>query len=209
MAYIDITLPLEHGKSTYPTVPPFEVKWLRRLEEGDNVSVSSISMAVHAGTHVDTPAHVFQKGALLDGLELWNLIGGAKVIDVSGEPVITQEKLATQLGELNKTKIVLLKTGFINPVETGGKFDPSYAYMDEEAASFLTSCEIKTVGLDTPNVDRYGDTSMRIHKILLGAGLIVVENLRLHHVPPGNYEFLGLPLKLKGVEAAPLRAILL
>ncbi len=209
MKYIDITLPLEKEKTTYPTIPPLEVKWLRKLEEGDNVSLSSISMVVHMGTHVDAPAHVLKGGSLLDDLKLENMCGESKVIDLTGQVVITKDELQKHLMERPVEKIILLKTGYKNSIETDGQFETSYAYMDEEAAEFLIERGVKTVGVDTPNVDRYGDKSMRIHKKLLSSGLIVVENLKLHHVTPGNYNFIGLPMHIKGVEAAPLRAILI
>jgi arylformamidase len=209
MEFIDISIPLEEGKTTYPSVPPLSVKWLRRLEDGDNVSLSMISMVVHLGTHVDAPAHVLQGGSLIHGLELENMLGESKVIDVSGQLVITRDLLKSQLRELPVGKIILLKTGYKNYVETGGEFEINYSYMEEGAADFLVENGVKTVGVDTPNVDRYGDKSMRVHKKLLGSGVIVIENLRLHHVTPGNYRFIGLPIYIKGVEGVPLRAILL
>jgi len=209
MEFIDISIPLEEGKTTYPSVPPLSVKWLRRLEDGDNVSLSMISMVVHLGTHIDAPAHVLQGGSLIHGLELENMLGESKVIDVSGQLVITRDLLKSQLRELPVGKIILLKTGYKNYIETGGEFETNYSYMEEDAADFLVESGAKTVGVDTPNVDRYGDKSMRIHKKLLGSGMIVVENLRLHHVTSGNYRFIGLPIYIKGVEGVPLRAILL
>jgi len=208
MEFIDITIPLEEGKTTYPSVPPLDVKWLRRLEDGDNVSLSMISMVVHLGTHVDAPAHILQGGSLINGLKLENMLGESKVIDVSGNLIITKELLKSQLRELPVGKIILLKTGYKNYIETSGEFETNYPYMEEDAADFLVESGAKTVGVDTPNVDRYGDKSMRVHKKLLGSGMIIVENLRLHHVTSGNYRFIGLPIYIKGVEAAPLRAIL-
>lgn len=209
MEFIDISIPLEEGKTTYPSVPPLSVKWLRRLEDGDNVSLSMISMAVHLGTHFDAPAHVLRGGSLVHGLELENMLGESKVIDVSGQLVITRDLLKRQLRELPVGKIILLKTGYKNYIETDGEFETNYSYMEEDAADFLVENGVKTVGVDTPSVDCYGDKSMRIHKKILGSGMIIIENLRLHHVTPGNYRFIGLPIYIKGVEGAPLRAILL
>lgn len=192
MTIIDITMPLREGKTTYPSVPPLNVKWLRRLEDGNNVSLSMISMVVHLGTHVDAPAHVLQKGKLIDDLELENMIGKSRVIDVSEQLPITKDLLKSQLREQIAGKIILLKTGYINYLETGGEFNTNYPYMEEDAADFLVKSSVKIVGVDTPNVDRYGDKSMRIHKKLLGSGVIVIENLRLHHITPGNYKFIPL-----------------
>jgi arylformamidase len=36
----------------------------------------------------------------------------------------------------------------------------------------------------------------------------IVENLVLANVSPGDYELIALPLKLRGLDAAPVRAVL-
>jgi arylformamidase len=36
----------------------------------------------------------------------------------------------------------------------------------------------------------------------------IVENLVLAGVTPGDYELIALPLRLKGLDAAPVRAVL-
>ena len=47
------------------------------------------------------------------------------------------------------------------------------------------------------------------HRILLGAGVVVLEGLNLFGVEPGSYELICLPLKLAGAEGAPARALLI
>jgi len=48
----------------------------------------------------------------------------------------------------------------------------------------------------------------RRHKVLAGAGIAILENLVLTHVEPGRYELIALPLKLEGMDASPVRAVL-
>jgi len=59
------------------------------------------------------------------------------------------------------------------------------------------------------SVETYGAAEPKTHRTLLGAGVIIVEGLNLHGVPPGKYTFVGLPLKIQGGDGAPGRAILM
>jgi arylformamidase len=52
------------------------------------------------------------------------------------------------------------------------------------------------------------DEGPEAHRILLGAGVVVLEGLNLAGVEPGRYELLCLPMKLKGADGAPARAVL-
>lgn len=47
------------------------------------------------------------------------------------------------------------------------------------------------------------------HRILLGAGIPVVENLLLDRVSPGDYTLICLPLRISGGDGSPVRAVLL
>jgi arylformamidase len=46
------------------------------------------------------------------------------------------------------------------------------------------------------------------HRILLRAGIWIIEGLQLEHVEPGEYELFCLPLKIVGSDGAPARALL-
>jgi arylformamidase len=75
--------------------------------------------------------------------------------------------------------------------------------LDGEAAQSLVDHGVRLVGVDGMSV---GDEDA--HRILLGAGVVVVEGLELSAVEPGTYELYCLPLKLVGSDGAPARAIL-
>ena len=72
-----------------------------------------------------------------------------------------------------------------------------------EAARRLVSKHVRVVGVDSLSV---GDGD--VHKILLGAGIWIIEGLRLAHVPAGRYELICLPLLIPGADGAPARAAL-
>jgi arylformamidase len=48
----------------------------------------------------------------------------------------------------------------------------------------------------------------RVHKILLQAGIWIIEGLDLSPVTGGRYEMICLPVKLHGSDGAPARVIL-
>jgi arylformamidase len=75
--------------------------------------------------------------------------------------------------------------------------------LDGAAAQALVDQGVRLVGVDRMSV---GDEDA--HRVLLGAGVVVVEGLDLSTVEPGTYELYCLPLKLVGSDGAPARAIL-
>jgi arylformamidase len=72
-----------------------------------------------------------------------------------------------------------------------------------DGARALVERGVRLVGVDYLSV---GDEET--HRILLGAGLVVVEGLDLRRAEPGEWGLVCLPLKLVGAEGAPARAIL-
>jgi arylformamidase len=50
---------------------------------------------------------------------------------------------------------------------------------------------------------------MAVHQILLSAGVALLEGVRLGGVEEGRYLLCAQPLKLKGADGAPCRALLI
>jgi len=62
--------------------------------------------------------------------------------------------------------------------------------------------------VDSPSLDPQASKTMDAHKAVLAADMRVLEGLVLDDVPPGRYELIALPLKLAGLDASPVRAVL-
>jgi arylformamidase len=86
--------------------------------------------------------------------------------------------------------------------------DRDFAYFTPEAAKMLTSRGVILVGIDTPSIDKSDSKTLDSHKIFAAANVALLENLVLSEVDPGRYELIALPLKLVGMDASPVRAIL-
>jgi len=96
---------------------------------------------------------------------------------------------------------------------------PLALVIDHEACWGCLACEVackqennadagvKLVGIDYISAEQYGAPAPRTHRILLGKGIPIVEGLDLSDVPAGDYDLVVLPIKVKGHEGAPARAI--
>ena len=64
------------------------------------------------------------------------------------------------------------------------------------------------LGIDAFSIGPFGDLSDSNHITYCGAGGVIIEMIDLTSVEPGDYELVALPVKLKGLEAAPARVLL-
>jgi arylformamidase len=77
-----------------------------------------------------------------------------------------------------------------------------------ESAQALKDRQVKIVGIDYLSVDTADSTEFPIHHILLGADILIIENLKLKEVPPGRYQARIYPLQIAGIDGAPVTASL-
>ena len=78
----------------------------------------------------------------------------------------------------------------------------------ELLAAWLAARGVKLVGLDVPSVDRIDSKDLLIHHACDAVNLLILENLDLRAIEPGVYELIALPLRIKGGDGSPLRAVL-
>lgn len=204
MALRDISVTLRPGTPEWPGDTPFDCAWAWRIAAGDSVNVSTISGSPHVGTHADAPLHVRDGWAGAHELPLDAFVGPAWVSDVRGSPVeISLEDLA--LPDHLPLSRLLLRTG---RTIAEGVFPDSWASLSAHAVGALLARGVRLVGVDCPSVDPRESKALENHLLLFGGGCCVLENLDLREVAAGAYELVAPPLKLEGVDAAPVRAIL-
>jgi len=88
------------------------------------------------------------------------------------------------------------------------QFDEDFVFISKEAAQFLVDRGVRTVGVDYLSIGGFKQDGVETHRIMLGAGIWVIEGLNLSRVKPGRYELCCLPLKIVGADGAPGRAVL-
>lgn len=217
--FIDISLPIDSDLPVWPGDPPVVVEPVARVEDGDVAGVSRLALGTHTGTHVDPPAHFVPGGMTVDELPLDVLVGPAVVADMtSGAPIDGAGLAALDLPA--RTTRLLLKTRSAAARPSGAAENvAATGIVTPDGAEWLVAQGVRLVGADTlsiePATDRPGvrgcppEEQYPVHRILLGAGVIIVEGLDLTAAPPGHYELVCLPLRVAGGDGAPARAVLL
>ena len=209
MTIYDISLTLSSNLPTWPGDPELEFELFESMDEGAHVNVTKISTSVHVGTHVDAPHHFLNDGRTVEQLPLDVLTGPCYVVQLpDGIDAITAEVLDRT--EINsEMKRVLFGTRNSHLWARGeATFQTDFVAITEDGAEWLVERGVKLVGVDYLSVAPYGD-SEPTHKVLLGAGVVIIEGLNLANVMRGFYELYCLPLKIAGCDGAPARAILI
>lgn len=164
---------------------------------------TDVTMNVHSGTHVDFNLHMIDGGDTSSEAKLDHYISEARVFDLSYVlETITKENLVNLA--IHKNDFVIFKTR--NSQDEG--FNPNFVFVGESAANYLAEIGIKGVGIDALGIER-SQTGHPTHKALMSKNIIILEGLRLANIRSGSYTLIALPLKLRGLDASPVRAILL
>jgi arylformamidase len=201
---IDISILVGASTPAWPGDTPYSCRWTWDIARGDSVNVSCINSSPHVGTHADAPFHVDSGWATSESLPLEAFTGPATVVDVSGrDGPLTLESLGVP-GRVAGGRL-LLRTGH---GIAGGTFPDRWPWLTEDAIRELLAGGLRLLGVDAPSVDSRDSTSLAGHRLLFGGGASVLENLDLRHVTPGDYHLTAFPLRVAGLDAAPIRAVL-
>ncbi len=203
--WIDISVPICNGMVHWPGDPPVVIQRVQDIERGDSHTLSVMSIGSHTGTHIDAPAHFIQGGQTIDRILPSVLVGKARVLKI-------QDKESIKVAELDQFKIrrgerILFKTRN-STLWKSDKFSEDFVFVSPEAAQFLADSRVALVGVDYLSVGGYRKSGSVQHKVLLTAGICVIEGLNLSQVAPGSYSLVCLPLRLENGDGAPARVII-
>jgi arylformamidase len=201
MRIYDVSVDIYNGMPAFPGDPPPDIKRALSMPV-DPFNVSLMCMGTHVGTHVDPPIHFIEGGYTVDEIPLDHLYGAARVVELPGVDVVTRAEL-----EGIRSDIILLKTRN-SALWESGEFHKDYVYLDETAATWAIDHRVKTIGIDYLSIGSFEGGEI-VHKMLLGAGITIIEGLDLRKIGPGDYTLACLPLKIKGGDGAPARAFLI
>ena len=175
----------------YPGDPVPYSEVIRRMDAGDSCNLSGFFTGSHSATHMDAPRHFVIDGDTIDQLPLEQFIGKCTVVSVEG--IVTGEQIDKLLPYCEK--MVIFK-------------GEGQAYLSQSAAFVLTDGGITLVGTDAQSIAPAGD-ERGPHSELLSAGIPILEGVDLTGIADCTYTLIALPLKLKGLEASPVRAVLI
>ena len=203
--WIDISVPLSDGMLHWPDDPPVEIKRVLDINNGDEYSLTHISMAVHAATHMDAPCHFRKSGISIDKMPLAAVMGKVRVIEIRDNEFITVEEIRPY--RIRKGERILFKTKNSKRRWDNKPFNKKFVHFSLQAARFLADRKVQTIGIDYLSIGGYGGNVIEVHDVILKAGIWVIEGLDLSKIKPGDYEIVCLPIKIAGSDGAPARVL--
>jgi len=180
----------------YPGDPAPEKRALSSMENGDLYNLTSFSMCAHNGTHIDAPRHFLKDGKAVNAVGLEAFVGMAYVAEHHG--IVTGDDAAQ----------IMQNAKALNPETAKRILIKGDAEVSAEAANVFASSGILLLGNESQTVGPE-DAPMEVHLILLSAGVILLEGIRLSAVSQGVYFLSAAPLNLSGADGAPCRAVLI
>ncbi len=207
---IDLTHMIGVGMTVYVGDTEPKIERVKELAK-DGVNLSKIQIGSHTGTHVNAPIHFIEKGVGVGELPVEQFIGEAVVLDLSHKPpgsAISRDDLNRYGDFVKKDDIVLLFTGMsLHWDEEWAR--TNYTYLSDDGAEWLVKKGVKVVGIDFLSVEKFGAKEPKTHRILLGNGVAIIESIssELRHLIGKRILLICLPIKIKGSDGAPARAI--
>lgn len=198
MKYVDLTHMISENMPVYPGT---EQPTLKRLEI-DGYRETLFNMFSHTGTHVDAPYHILKDGKKLEEYRIDEFIGKAVVIQIPENTIKIEKEF---LKPAENAEFVLLHTGWSKKWEENDYFY-NFPVLSIEAAKFLAGLNLKGIGLDCISVDEVGLIDLPVHRVLLKANMLIIENLTNLDQLPEYVNFTALPLKFKDSDGFSVRA---
>lgn len=202
---IDLTVLLQNGQRGVSIEPA-------RTLANDGWNATTLGLYSHCGTHMDAPLHFGVSDQTIDQIALDRCMGPAWVADLAGiEPraLIGVEHLGRIEGNVRAGDGLLLRTGWSRRIG-----NPSYRNalprVSVELAQWCAEKGVRVLGVEPPSVAdvNHIEELTAVHRILLGAGVIVVEGLaNLDQIRSDKVMFIALPLRIAGGDGSPVRAI--
>ncbi len=180
----------------FPGDPAPERKTLSSMEKGELYNLTAFSMCAHNGTHIDAPFHFLKEGKTVDALGLAAFVGMAYVAEHQG--IVTGAGAGEMLEKAKEQDPEAAKRILIKGA----------AEVSSEAAQVFAAAGLLLLGNESQTVGPE-DAPMEVHRILLGADVVLLEGVRLGKVSEGVYFLNASPLNLSGADGSPCRAVLI
>lgn len=202
---VDLSHTLATGMPVFPGDPVVNMRPAGALAPWQ---VTELELGTHSGTHIDAASHYVPDGATIDAYPLERFVLPTYVAPAAvGQGVaIGWPTLSGVLPDDLVGCAVLLATGWDR--YWGEDAAVRHPYLSDAAVSGLLEKGVALVGTDALNVDATAPATTHAHAALLGADILIVENLTgLSALAPGRpYTCAFVPLKLAGADGSPIRA---
>ena len=203
----DISVPIRSGGLVYPGNPEIDIALQQAVAKGAGANVSTIRFGSHTGTHADAARHFFDDGQTVDKIPLERLIGPALLLSFADD-IRSVGAAELRAHDIKGQTRILLRTrnsAFLSQRE----FVKDYTYLAPDGAQYLVDQGVELVGIDYLSIEQFHSGHHLTHRTLLERSVVIVEGLDLSVPPPGEYQFICLPLRIEGCDGAPARAVLI
>ena len=178
----------------------------------DGWNAANWTIYSHSGTHADAPLHFEASEQTIDEMPLTAFMGNtwvADIVDTQPRQWLVPEDLGDVANLIQANDCLLLRTGLSHHLENTSVYRDGLPRISDELAEWLVDKRVKLIGTEAPSVADVNDLEEvdRIHKILLGAEITIVEGLCNLEKLEQNVFFMALPVKLAKGDGAPVRAI--
>lgn len=208
MKVIDLSYLIDEDMTVYPGTERPSLVQKYNIEE-NGFRETKISIFSHVGTHIDAPAHMLKNGKYLDEFQVDKFVGSAMVLDFSGcgSRIINLNDIQKYEEKISGVDFVIINTGWYRHWGTD-KYFKDYPILSLEAVQWLAKLSLKGVGVDAISLDFMESEEFYAHNTLLNSGFIIIENLtNLEAIGDEIFTLSVLPLKYKGADGAPVRAV--
>ena len=222
---VDLTHLMYRDMVSWPTLPSLMYEHTAMAARDLYTMTLITRMTTHTGTHIDVQAHFIPGGKTIENYPIESFMGDGVVLDLSwkkpGEE-ISVEDLKKYEKDIREGDVVMLCTKWDKKDRYTGEYLFEWPHLGIDSAKYLVSRRIKAVGIDALSIGGWMDTvpghgpvakssPVEVHRILLGADIIIIEELRgLEEVLDGRETarafFVFAPLKLSDAEGPPCRA---
>jgi arylformamidase len=208
MRIIDLSHPISADMPLWPGTPSPEFSALNTVVS-NGFGERWMQLSSHTGTHIDAPAHIVDGAASLDQLDISSFIGKGVVLDLreSRSETISRDTLLASRERIEEAEFLLLHSGW-SRFWGSDTYKHDYPVLSIEAADWLAGLGMKGIGIDAPSFDAEDSDTLPVHRKLLGAGLVLIENLTsLELLVNTLFVLSALPLNIVDAEACPARAV--
>jgi kynurenine formamidase len=156
----------------------------------------------HVGTHIDAPLHMIDKGARISEIPVERYFGRGRLVDARNCDEVSAHLLDGV--EVEPGDIVVVVTGWSKKFREEDYY-VGFPTISVGFAEKLVELKVSILALDTPSPDH---APFPVHKILLGAGVLIIENLSEVEAltDTASFDIIALPAKFEW-EGAPVRVV--
>ncbi len=202
---VDLTLPLTPGQRGVGMEP-------KNTVARDGWNAATWHLYSHAGTHMDSQIHFDAGTETIDTKPLSLCLGPAWVVNLvplAPRTVLTVAHLGPVATQFSDGESLLLRTDWHHHVADVVLYRDGLPRIGDDLAAWCVDHRVKMLGVEPPSIADVNNLPevTRIHKILLGGGVTIVEGLaHLDRLTQPRVFFHALPLRLAAGDGCPVRA---